>query len=290
MQPQTVSEKYRHLTNFAEYLGQDVHPDQITIKLAQSFITQIQQTGTNKTANRYLRNLKACWNWHRKQGEQIDNPWNNVESYPEEEHIKNVPTAEAVAALLMAANKFQSDFLHLLLQTAARPGEIRKLSWDDVFFDRRVIVLWTRKRRGGERTPRPSHMTQTMHDILKRLWKARKEGHWVFINPQTGDKYTRQSYAFKYMMRDLCKKAKVPTCDMYSLRHYVGQRVIDSGKAKPVDVQRLLGHKHLTTTDNYIKSLRPDMESLDGVLESILGKNEEKKGQKDAQAGCTNPK
>ncbi len=287
MRLQTVDEKYRHLTSFAEYLGQDVFPEQISIKIAQAFISSVQKSKTNKTANRYLRNLKACWNWHIKNGEQIGNPWNNVEKYPEEEHIKNVPTAEQVAAVLMAADSFQSDLLQLLLQTAARPGEIRLLKWDDVLFDRRVIILWTRKRKGGKRTPRPSRMTQTMHDILQRRWKAHKGGPWVFTHPNTGKNYERHSNAIQYMMKRLCKKADVPFFDMYSLRHYVSQRVIDSGKAKPVDVQRLLGHQRLTTTDNYIKTLIPDMENLDDVLESILDTNPVKNGQKDAQEGCT---
>jgi len=293
MQAQTVDEKYRHLTDFAEFVGQDIFPEQISIKLAQSFIAKIQREKTteertgNKVANRYLRSLKACWNWHVKKGERIDNPWNNVEKYPEETHIKNVPSAEQVAAVLMAADQFQSDYLQLILQTAARPGEIRLLTWDDVIFDRKVLILWTRKRRGGGKTPRPAHMTRTMEKILKRRWESHQGGPWVFTHPYTGKNYERHSNAIQYMMARLCKKANVGFFDLYSLRHYVSQRVIDSGKAKPVDVQRLLGHQRLTTTDNYIKSLVPDMDNLDDVLESILGQNEEKDGPKGAQRGGT---
>ncbi len=169
MQPQTVEEKYRHLTAFAEHLGQDVYPEQISIKIAQSYISRVQRDTTNKTANRHLRNLKACWNWHIKNGEPVPNPWTGVSKYPEEAHIKNVPPSEHVAAVIMAANRFQSDFLHLILQTAARPGEIRLLKWDDVHFDRKAIVLWTRKRRGGGLTPRLARMTPTMESILKIL-------------------------------------------------------------------------------------------------------------------------
>ncbi|MEZ7195274.1 site-specific integrase [Pseudodesulfovibrio karagichevae] len=287
MRPQTVDEKLRHLTKFADSLGQDVYPEQISIKLAQSFISSVQRDKTNKTANRYLRTVKACWNWHIKKGERIDNPWNNVEKYPEEAHLKNVPSAEQVAAVLMAANPFQSDYLQLILQTAARPGEIRLLKWDDVIFDRKVLILWTRKRRGGGKTPRPAHMTKTMETILRRRWANHPGGPWVFTHPDTGKNYERHSNAIQYMMTRLCKKADVSFFDLYSLRHYVSQRVIDSGKAKPVDVQRLLGHQRLTTTDNYIKSLVPDMHNLDDVLESILGQNEEENAQKGAQQGGT---
>jgi len=276
MQPQTVDEKYRHLTAFAEHIGQDVYPEQVTIKIAHAFIAKVQREKTsegrsgNKTANRYLRNMKACWNWHIKRGEIFQNPWNNVEKYPEETHVKNVPTSEQVAAILMAADQFQSDYLQLILQTAARPGEIRLIKWDDIFFERRIVVLWTKKRKGGGKTHRPARMTKTMEKILQRLWRDHAGGPWVFPHPENGKNYGRHSNAIQYMMKRLCKKANVPFFDLYSLRHFVSQRVIDSGKAKPVDVQRLLGHQRLTTTDNYIKSLMPDMDNLDDVLESIL--------------------
>lgn len=275
MQPQTVEEKMRHLKAFAKYVALSYPPEQliveqVTIELARNFISHIQKTKTNKTANRYLRNLNACWNWNIRQGENIGNPFSNVEKYPEEVFVKKVPSTEDVISAIMAANRFQADFLQLLLQTAARPGEIRKLKWEDVFFDRRMIRLWTRKRKGGAMTPRPALMTRTMREILERRWKENKNSPWVFTDPTTGEKYERNAKDIREMTRRLCDKAEVPYFDMYSLRHYVSQRVIDSGKAKPVDIQKLLGHQRLTTTDNYIRSLVPDMEHLDDILESIL--------------------
>ena len=54
---------------------------------------------------------------------------------------------------------------------------------------------------------------------------------------------------------------------MYSLRHYVAQRLMDSGKATPLATQRLLGHQRLSTTDIYLKSLVPDLGKLAELLE-----------------------
>ena len=282
MQSQTVNEKIRHIRAFAEFISQHCPPEQIlveqvSIDIARKFIAHIQRTKTNKTANRYLRNLKACWNWNIRQGENLGNPFSKVEKYPEEVYVKKVPSTEDVASVILAADKFQADFLQLLLQTAARPGEIRKLKWEDVFFDRRMVRLWTRKRKGGEMTPRPALMTRTTREILERRWKNNKGSPWVFTDPATGEKYERCAKEIREMTKHLCKKAGVPYFDMYALRHYVSQRVIDSGKAKPVDIQKLLGHQRLTTTDNYIRSLVPDMDHLSDVLESIL--NEDMAGE-----------
>ena len=109
-----------------------------------------------------------------------------------------------------------------------------------------------------------------MHEILDRRWKDRKNSPWVFTDPATGDRYERSAKELREMTLRLCDKAGVPYFDMYSIRHYVSQRVIDSGKANPVDIQKLLGHQRLTTTDNYIRSLVPDMQHLNGILESLL--------------------
>ncbi|BDQ35436.1 hypothetical protein JCM14722_29780 [Pseudodesulfovibrio portus] len=292
MQPQTVEEKKRHIKKFAKYVAKSYPPEQllveqVTIELARNFIAHIQKAKTNKTANRYLRNLKACWNWNIKQGENIGNPFSKIEKYPEEVYVKKVPSTQDVVSVIMAADRFQADFLQLLLQTAARPGEIRKLKWEDVFFDRKMIRLWTRKRKGGGMTPRPALMTPTMREILDRRWKDRKNSPWVFTDPATGDRYERSAKELREMTRRLCDKAGVPYFDMYSLRHYVSQRVIDSGKANPVDIQKLLGHQRLTTTDNYIRSLVPDMQHLNGILESLLDEGLAEKSKPTAASGRT---
>jgi len=51
------------------------------------------------------------------------------------------------------------------------------------------------------------------------------------------------------------------------LRHYAAQRLVDNGKASLSDVQKLLGHQRTTTTDNYLKSLSPDLARLGEALE-----------------------
>ena len=276
MQPQTVSEKYRHFTAFAEYMGTDFEIESLTIKHAQKYISQVQQAKTNKTANRHLRNLKACWNWHRSHGEPIPNPWVNVPAYPEESFTKYVPSPEDVASVLLAADRFAKDFLTLILQTAARPSEIRLLTWDDIHFERRAVVLWTRKRKKGERQPRLVRMTDSMKEVLERKWKEFSGGAYVFINPETGEEYSRQSPIIRDMMKLLCERVGIKHFDMYSLRHYVSQRLIDGGKAKGVDIQRLLGHQNLSTTDAYIRSLSPDLSHLDEELDNLMKSSEKK--------------
>jgi integrase len=46
-----------------------------------------------------------------------------------------------------------------IMDTMGRMGEINRLTWEDVDFERRVLVLYTRKKKGGHLTPRKVPMT-----------------------------------------------------------------------------------------------------------------------------------
>lgn len=275
MQPGTIQEKFSHYKAFAAFIAKDVHAVDVTIEIARKFIRSIQSAKGNKSANRHLRNLKALWNWHKKEGRLAENPWDKVASLPEEEVIKRVPTQEDVLAILLAAQPWEKDYLHMLLKTAARPGEIRRLLWTEVNFERRVIFLWTRKRKGGQKTYRPVPMNDTLFEILTRRWKSRGHDTHVFINPETGQPWSKHNHPIKFMMERICSRAGIESFDLYSLRHYVAQRLADNGKASLVDAQRLLGHQRATTTDNYLKSLSPDLARLGEALEDDFSQVED---------------
>lgn len=134
MRANTVQEKFAHYSHFAQYIRKDVAAATITLDHAKAFIRAIQGSKGNKVANRYLRNLKALWNWHRDK--IFTNPWASVRAYPEEGYVKYVPPQEDVAAVLLAASPWEQEFLNVILKTGARLGEVMKLRWEDVNFER----------------------------------------------------------------------------------------------------------------------------------------------------------
>jgi integrase len=270
MQPGTVSGKFRYANNFAAWLKRDIRLSEITTKQAREFHRHIAERSSNKNANEHLKHLKAMWNWHIE-NESLPlgaNPWVRVEPMPEEDAVKLVPTREQVLKILMAADRDERDYLTFLIQSAARPGEIMRLTWDNVVMDKRIMYVWTRKRKGGNKQFRPLPITPTIQQILDRKWnRGNPEGPFVFTNPDTGSGYWRNSAFIKNMMKRICERAGIPRYTLSAFRHYVAQRLEDGRKADLVDIQRLLGHQRATTTDNYLRELAPDVSKVGGILE-----------------------
>jgi len=277
----TIREKLAYYRELAQFVGQDFPLKGIELEHVRRYQVHVHGEHGSKGTNRRFQKIAALWNYWRKEEKITGNPWSLVDDLAEEEAIKAVPTPQEVASILLASQGWQRDFLELSLKTAARPGELRKLRWQDVNFERRVIILWTRKRKGGRKESRPIPLGDTLHEILSRRWRERIAGQeFVFINPLSGKPWERNDRPFKFMMERLCERAGVERYTIYALRHYVAQRIMDSGKASPFDTQRLLGHQRLSTTDIYLKSLVPDLGRLAELLESetkvpISGTHEE---------------
>jgi integrase len=52
----------------------------------------------------------------------------------------------------MAADPETQDYLWTLKETLGRMSEINRLTWTDVDFDGRFVILYTRKKLGGHLT------------------------------------------------------------------------------------------------------------------------------------------
>ena len=89
-------------------------------------------------------------------------------------------------------------------------GEINRLTWFDVDFGQRYVALYTRKKRGGNLSPRKVAMTDKLFHVLSKRFEERDVSKpWVFWHPATGKPYTDR----KKFMRRLCKNAGFPISD-----------------------------------------------------------------------------
>lgn len=256
---------------------------EITQQMIENFVLK-RSLVSNCTANKEIRSLRATFNFAKKKKWLAQNPVDGIEFLPEERRVKQLPTLEEIEAVLEVADEDTRDYLLTIRETLARVGEVNQLTWEDVSLEGRYLYLFTRKKKGGHRTPRKIPMTKLLHEILTRrhaervkeipwvfwhLYWSRKEGEWM-CGP-----FTRR----KRLMEGLCKEAGVKTFQFHALRHF-GASVMDTNAAPLGSIQRILGHESRTTTEIYLHSLGDSEREAMEIFERAMKEKSSHGGEK----------
>jgi len=236
----------------------DLLCSQITQKMVELFLRNRRKVSP-QTANKEIRYLKATFNYGIKKGLISDNPVDGIEFFPVEKTIKYIPSSEDIDKVIKKADPDTQDYLWTIRETMARVNEINRLKWSDVNFEKRYVVLYTRKKKGGNLTPRKVPMTKHLYQILIRRHEKRDTSlPWVFWHTywssKTGEKKRGPFKDRKRIMKSLCEKAGVRYFRYHALRHS-GASFLDSNNVPIGSIQRILGHENRTTTEIYIHSI-----------------------------------
>jgi integrase len=132
----------------------------------------------------------------------------------------------------------------LAINSGLREEELFSLEVQDVDFHRDAIHV--RKSKNGEDRFVP--MNDTSRRVLRELvdQATRDASLLIFTNPNTGKKYT----SVKNAWATACRLAEITNLHWHDLRHTFGTRAVDGG-ANLRDVQKVMGHKSIKTTEGY---------------------------------------
>jgi integrase len=136
------------------------------------------------------------------------------------------------------------------LNLAARRGEILALRWEDVDFHECRVRLFTRKRKDGSLEGDWLPMTDELYEALVDH-KQKVCSEWVFPNPETALPYIDP----RKILKRLCKKARVKPFGFHAIRHLTAS-ILAKNDVPLVDIQAILRHQRLSTTEKYIRQLR----------------------------------
>jgi len=211
------------------------------------------------TANKDLRYLRATFNYGLAKKLMASNPTEGIAFLPVEKRVKAIPSPDDVDKVIKAADPDTQDYLWVIRETMGRVGEINRLRWEDVDFGNKVVVLYTRKKRGGHLTPRKVAMTEKLFQVLSERYKKRdQEKPWVFWHRYWSAKEKKiREGPFgdrKKIMRILCEKAGVNYFRFHPLRH-AGASIMDQQNVPIGAIQRILGHENRRTTEIYLHSI-----------------------------------
>jgi integrase len=194
--------------------------------------------------------LRRLYNLARKWGiYQGENPVNAVQIPRVNNEKTEFLTDEESESLFKVLDEWPCrDSVALVtfaLLTGLRRGEITKLSWDDVDFERNLVVL---------RDPKPgkdqnASVSNEALDILRSLDVT---SQYVFPG-ENGE----QRRGFKGPWQRIRKAAGLPDgFRFHGLRHHFACTLVSSGKDLAI-VKELLHHKDIRTTQRYAH-LKPD--------------------------------
>ncbi len=250
---------YRYMASRWARLWGKKFISEISSQEIRNFVFMRAAEASAGTGNKEITYLRATFRFGIEYGIVEKDPTRGIKFFPVDKNVKYVPPREDVWKVLIAAGPDVQDYLLALKETMARMGEINSLTWEDVDLRARTVTLYTRKKKGGHRTPRKIPMTGKLFEIFSRRYRERKKDlPWVFWHSYVSSK-TRERMEGPYkdrpkIMRTLCRKAGVKYFRFHALRHFGASLLADAGVSiEPI--QKLLGHENRTTTEIYLHTI-----------------------------------
>ncbi|MEA3398709.1 MAG: tyrosine-type recombinase/integrase, partial [Patescibacteria group bacterium] len=153
--------------------------------------------------------------------------------------------SEVARLLNVVVNSKHKLILSLMYSAGLRVSEVVKLKAEDFDFDDKI--LWVRQGKGKK--DRQTIISEKLEPALIKLVKAKEKGEYMFVGQRPGRHLSTRSvenvFSKALENADIKKQA---TC--HSLRHSFATHLLEDGTDIRY-IQRLLGHRSLTTTQIY---------------------------------------
>jgi len=166
----------------------------------------------------------------------------NPPKYKPQKTLPFIPTELELDLLISNTSKNVSAALQLLKETGARIGEILKLKWTDIDFQRKAVKIPPEK---GS-LPRILPISDLALSMIKRL-KPREDGRIFSSRNNLVTLFYRQRKRLAHKLQN----PRLSQITFHTFRHWKG--TIEYHKTRDIlHVQRLLGHKNIQNTLIYV--------------------------------------
>lgn len=257
--PFTVETYLRHVREFVRYFMRP--PDELTVEHInryQLYLTEERKVSWsyfNQAVSAirffYLTSLKKNW---------------NIKQIPYQKTGRSLPevlSREEVGAILKATRNIKHlSILMTVYSGGLRVGEVVMLRVSDIDFERMVIRI----EQGKGRKDRYVMLSKKLMAVLDEYVEKYKPSHWLFPGQKPGRPLGRRSAQriFKRSKEAAGINKKVTA---HSLRHSFATHLLEDGANIRV-VQRLLGHRSLTTTAVYTHVAKDYLNETPSPLDS----------------------
>ncbi len=230
---------------------------------------------SGNAANKDRKNLAVAWQWGVKfLGLSNFNPIRAIEKFAEDRHERHVPTLEDFYTVLDVCSTEQDRLmLWMYLQTGARREELFRLGWKDVDFNKNQVRLYWRKNKKGQWEEAWLPVKGELMGWLRTHQKTTGLQRFVFLN-FNGSEKSRFWIPYQYRqhwLKNLCEEAGIKQFGFHGIRHLFAS-ILAAENMPLVEIQHMLRHKHLSTTQRYIHRLKKENREVLKALPN-LGKN-----------------
>lgn len=287
--PLTIRNYRLYLNRFADWFRERGYSDikQLDQDLVRKYRVylaryEIPQTGerlSKKTQSYYVIALRSFLKWLVKQDVPVLHPEKIDLPKAESEHMQFLPADKV--ELLLAQPKLSSKtglrdkaILEVLFSTGLRVSELVSLNRDQVDLERREFGVI-----GKGRRPRIVFLSERAASWLGK-WLASRSDNWypIFIRLSgatpdilsDGEEMRLTTRSVQRMVDKYCRQARLPIkITPHGLRHSFATDLLSNG-AGLRDVQELLGHKNIATTQIYTHVTHPKLRRVHEAHHSKL--------------------
>ena len=250
---------------------------QITPFHVEMFKQKRLADGLKKSSiNREIGLLKSMLNravkWKQIQASAIrDAELFKLDDEPSDRVLSHAEEAQLMAACEESELRYRAPHLSAIisvaLHTGLRRGEILRLRWADINFQKNVLIVQKSKTKAGK--GRNVNLNSMLRKKLLALFEQ-EHGEWVFPSPkrfQIQGQPESHISDVKNAFRRAVSLAGIRPITFHQLRHTFCSRLADAGVPMPV-IQDLAGHASITMTRRYT---HPADERKQQAVEALLG-------------------
>lgn len=250
---QTIRYYERYLKRFLAFIGENLPVKKLSIKLVEDYQAFLNTTGLDASSiNLALISLRQLLKYLQRSEIVTLSPI-FVESPKVRTKPLNFPTQEEIKKLLQAcevpSNKGIRNraLLELMLSSGLRVSELCSVEVNklELTYNRTIVV-------GKRDKERLVLFSQDASDWIQKYLRTRKKSspYLFFISPRQVER----------ILQNLSKKAGVKI-HPHLLRHSFGTETLNKG-VNIYDLQRLMGHSSIATTERYLHASNPHLEEV----------------------------
>lgn len=237
------------------------------------------KTLSKRTQSYHIIALRSWFKWLIKNDAPVLHP-EKIELPKAESHHMKFLVVEQLERLLAQPQLSKKNglrdkaILEVLFSTGLRVSELVKLNRDQIDLSRREFGVI-----GKGRRPRVVFLSDRAAHWLGR-WLASREDNWrpVFTHLSgkkpdllaDGEQMRLTSRSVQRLVDNYCRAARLPIkISPHGIRHSFATDLLSNG-ASLRDVQEMLGHKNIATTQIYTHVTRPQLRKMHGQYHTKL--------------------